>query len=110
MALHPTDLDHFLTVCRVVSILQQLETHVSRSSWQTDDHHSQLDETLGLQDYIHRRSGPSFESNCAFAIACMLASEVTYSLHRRGPLTLKSYLLVVSIDNVNPSVHKPIED
>ncbi|CAI5711473.1 unnamed protein product [Peronospora effusa] len=104
----PTDPDRFLMVHHVVAISQQRGTHVSGPSWQTVDRHSQCYETLGVGHYTHKRSGPTSDIDCTFAIACTLESEVARSLHRKGPLVRDLRPPVVSVDDRIPSGREPV--
>ena len=99
----PTDLDHFLTVRHAVVTSQQRRNRVRCPSWQTVDHFYQCYETLGIKHYTRRRSVLTSDSDCTFAIAYCLKSEVSRSQHCRGPLVLDFPSPLVSKDDSGSS-------
>ena len=95
----PTDPVHFLMVRLAVAASQQRWTHAHCPSWRMVVHFAQYCSVLGVEHYTRMRSALTSDSDCTFAIACCLKSEVSRSQHSRGPLVLDLRSLVVSVDD-----------
>ena len=89
----------FFTVRLAVASSQQRRIQVSVPSWLTAYCHVLMYVAPHVGHYIHRRNALSSDTDCIFAIVCVLESEFARSRHSRGPWVRDLGFPVVSTDD-----------